>query len=741
MRALIAHMALALVSSACFGQSNPQQDFEDGKALGLAKTGPAAAAIRDGSATSTVPSYTDNPPEKTYWSTKNFSSPLAAQQAHCAATPTDPMCAGIQTGSQPRPAYPVSRSDPALAGDDVATNPTLILGDIATTYSACTTSTPTLVSPAMFEQRTCSLVNSAWHRQTCQKTLTVVPQTKTSCPQSTWFARASGGLVTTKGIDVQAWCNVAPPTPGMWLFEIGETPDYGARQTAAVHFQMEAATPSAPGQSPPKLASFGGAPSFFNTGGVDVYAEGPGCNAQGNCVARFHYFASTLRCWRLGIDVECHGAPMGALDAKFTCPAGQRPGNELYFVTGQGGMGGMQATARGDGHACFAPGESGQLAAPFEDIATYGTWVQVGASTATPGLLTIPGGGHTVLTLTMQRPKLLAAASETWANGCDALEKRTTPLPPDGENGMNRVVADPNKGTDSQCVRSQSTCLDGPSTKVIDGEEVTRACWLWTNTFDCANATASSSCLSDMTGCSPAHGTPGECTHLDAQGRCLAQTLSYDCKTADAVYGPVLNCGDSSFCSGGSCWETSYEPNDQFAYAVSHMEARSEAGQDFNSETYRVFAGNYRYCDIDAYGMRDCCNESSDLISCTQTQKDTVTMKRAGLCHEVGTFCDNKDPFGGCISTRHSHCCYRSLLARVVQEQAHLQTGWSWGTPQAPICEGMTVEQFQNLDWAAMDLSEFYASINPTLPDNAGSTTHVDGQKDNCYYGDGKCSP
>ena len=53
--------------------------------------------------------------------------------------------------------------------------------------------------------------------------------------------------------------------------------------------------------------------------------------------------------------------------------------------------------------------------------------------------------------------------------------------------------------------------------------------------------------------------------------------------------------------------------------------------------------------------------------------------------------------------------------------------------------DGVTVAQLQTLNFAAMDLSEFYASLVPTLPNvnalQAGSANRVP----TCYYGQGKC--
>jgi conjugal transfer mating pair stabilization protein TraN len=43
-----------------------------------------------------------------------------------------------------------------------------------------------------------------------------------------------------------------------------------------------------------------------------------------------------------------------------------------------------------------------------------------------------------------------------------------------------------------------------------------------------------------------------------------------------------------------------------------------------------------------------------------------------------------------------------------------------WGMAQAPDCSGFTIAQLQSLDFARMDLTEFYASIVPNMP-NVGA--------------------
>ena len=86
-----------------------------------------------------------------------------------------------------------------------------------------------------------------------------------------------------------------------------------------------------------------------------------------------------------------------------------------------------------------------------------------------------------------------------------------------------------------------------------------------------------------------------------------------------------------------------------------------------------------------------------------------------------------------------SKCFFNSLLARIVNEQGRMQIAKAWGGAQSPDCSGFTVAQLQALDFAAMDLSEFYASLVPTLPNLATLQGNGERRIPTCYYGQGRC--
>jgi conjugal transfer mating pair stabilization protein TraN len=49
-----------------------------------------------------------------------------------------------------------------------------------------------------------------------------------------------------------------------------------------------------------------------------------------------------------------------------------------------------------------------------------------------------------------------------------------------------------------------------------------------------------------------------------------------------------------------------------------------------------------------------------------------------------------------------------------MNEQIRQQTGNSYGDPEGPNCEGITVDTIQTIDWSQIDLSEWIAILSTT---------------------------
>jgi len=117
----------------------------------------------------------------------------------------------------------------------------------------------------------------------------------------------------------------------------------------------------------------------------------------------------------------------------------------------------------------------------------------------------------------------------------------------------------------------------------------------------------------------------------------------------------------------------------------------------------------------------NCCNASSDSFlmlqkACKEGEIRTVQAKRAKRAHYIGNYCKKKVKFIGCIQKAEVYCLFNSQLARIIHEQGRPQLQafapkGKWGDAESPNCRGFRPEEFQMLDFAKMDLSEYFGEI------------------------------
>lgn len=138
-----------------------------------------------------------------------------------------------------------------------------------------------------------------------------------------------------------------------------------------------------------------------------------------------------------------------------------------------------------------------------------------------------------------------------------------------------------------------------------------------------------------------------------------------------------------------------------------------------------VFNGNDRRCRSGGLTIAfDSCCKSEDYLfglgRCRPEEIQLARLKARGLCHEIGEYCSKKIKLGFtkiCIEYTKSYCCFNSKLSRIVHEQGRPQMKTdinNWGPAEGPHCRGFTPEEFQMLDFSAIDLSEWYGDITPT---------------------------
>jgi len=270
-------------------------------------------------------------------------------------------------------------------------------------------------------------------------------------------------------------------------------------------------------------------------------------------------------------------------------------------------------------------------------------------------------------------------------------------------------------------------CLDGPSTKNINGLNVTRDCWDCQAQFTCnaASVTPEPYCAELVAaGCSP---TGQVCSATD--GTC---TQSYSCLVDPGTSTAIADCGTQSFSLDSYNYDTSYPPNTDFAVVAANMGVIEDAVKDMDvsstsctwdanigdyvcSGPVTIFEGRPLTCVKKVLGFSDCCKDTGwgldlSLGACLPGEVELGYAKEGGMVHKIGRYCNDRSLFGTCVSYKHVYCAFRSMLGRIVQEQGRAQLGIGWGTTATPNCRGLSVTELQAIDFALIDFTEYFST-------------------------------
>lgn len=776
------------------------QAHDEGAAAGQAANTIARGQISTNSASTVVPGYTSTPPESALYGQSNLSSQAAARLSACAATPNDPVCqaqrTAVSSANTARDA--VSPNDPSvLAARRIAANPATTLEDIASYYSGCQVSS---AATSTTELHVCRQY-SAGALQSCPRTLNVTVARSTSCPPGEWFAHAGSG---TTGLDVQ--CIPDRPVTEQHF----RVTDYGS---PLGFFDVDMTTPLV---FPLQVAALPDTAYGWGDGPNGVWVTNNQC--VGNACQLTAMVANDYRsvCTSFG----SHGNERCTQERPFLevygfCPAGSQSGDNIRLWTWSGDRNNVATYL--DAPTCYAPAPGGGAYFGYDTTGTILGYTYWNAQSARPvvGWRANPAYGPIPqMTLAYDRPRASHVEADQWDDQCAVMSQSSS---------------------SARCTLTGAPrCIDGPGTKIVDGIAVTRDCWQFETPLSCSQGTDADECAPLVAaGCTQASTA---CRQVDATtGTCALTENTYACPVAAGTSVTASNCPSNVFCLNGSCFNTSYTNDSDFARSMSLTEAAREAGVYLDTNNLQVFKGEANSCrdrlftnccssngsgagmsnqslfgtgsrlvydvlmnadnrdflyqglsalltsggfsgSFTSYGVTVAVNGTAlpagsavmyagdsvvvafdpwslaiavviyaimSLSSCNDSEAKLAMKEGAGLCHTIGSYCsDCISLFGSCISCiEHTtgKCCFNSRLARIINEQGRQQFGRGWGSPEGPDCSGFSIAQLQAMDFSKMDLTEFYASIVPTLPNVSGLQGNNVNRASNCYYGQGKC--
>lgn len=272
----------------------------------------------------------------------------------------------------------------------------------------------------------------------------------------------------------------------------------------------------------------------------------------------------------------------------------------------------------------------------------------------------------------------------------------------------------------SLCIMDSSqSCLEPNQVKVISGISIKRSCWGRGYDYQCA-AVFDSACTPLINqGCSQ---TASTCIESKSN-RCERYSQTFSCMQQFCMPEKTV-CPGKIGCSEGQCDSSKSESSDDMAEGLSRLGALAGVAGDVSANQVRsgtpaIFTGSAKECKKYPLGFRDCCTDSGWGDWVKHCPEDLQVLQRAKQENRIvylGSYKNHK------LGARHyTYCIFPTKLSSIVQIQGRGgQLGIPYGTAEYPNCRGLTPEELERINFAALDLSPIQQELiaRMALPNN-----------------------
>lgn len=302
------------------------------------------------------------------------------------------------------------------------------------------------------------------------------------------------------------------------------------------------------------------------------------------------------------------------------------------------------------------------------------------------------------------------------------------------------------------CSDSTRTCVEGRSTKKVEGFDVTKDCWRYEyiktcrvqSKDDCGNLSRSHKCYYrnpgkvDYSDPEARGGRSGEvtehCLFHDYYGNCLNMYKQFVCKESADIEVDVKqvkfnpnkkNAPKKLTCLAAGVTVENKRDGKNMASTLSKLETAhkmsegleaSESDLEKKKPRANIFPGKQFMCEIKVLNALDCCALDGWLTSmfdircgseCAQLSK----LRKASQCVKVDE--ENETALLSFGKQKKYFICYESKLARIVQEGVRRQLGKSWRRGSGYYdASGLSMEDINKADFDKIDLGEYFAEVN-----------------------------
>ncbi|HXF47386.1 MAG TPA: conjugal transfer protein TraN [Burkholderiaceae bacterium] len=173
------------------------------------------------------------------------------------------------------------------------------------------------------------------------------------------------------------------------------------------------------------------------------------------------------------------------------------------------------------------------------------------------------------------------------------------------------------------------TCVEGPQTRNINGLDVYKDCWRWTETYTCIGANGEASDCAQYESDPACRFVSEECVDNTIGTVCGVRYRRYDCQRGATAPVQVTTCG-GTVCIAGVCDATDTPPDQDFGRAITALEIARQAATYGDVVGDRFFTGKPDWCKrtfgaISDSGLFSCCGSK---VVYNASNKEMAVAKR-----------------------------------------------------------------------------------------------------------------
>ncbi|AIL66150.1 conjugal transfer mating pair stabilization protein TraN (plasmid) [Rickettsiales bacterium Ac37b] len=275
------------------------------------------------------------------------------------------------------------------------------------------------------------------------------------------------------------------------------------------------------------------------------------------------------------------------------------------------------------------------------------------------------------------------------------------------------------------CEVAKEICIEGASTRNINGKDVYKDCWKWEKKYICNTGSYIDECK-ELAADNNCHQISKECLHLNVKSKeCDHYEIKYQC---NEELKSNKECVASKYCIGDRCKTSPRSQHNDFAYSISYLSILASLKSnelegckcpnnkqncnpnEIDTSSCKFFTGDKNRCRKYT-GEFNCCSDKGfirQLVKCDQGEKDLFTKKKSKLCHFVGSWKGKGVNF---YKKKQSYCCFKSKLSKIIQVEGRKQLNIGWGSKKNPDCRPLTLAELRRIDFSKIDFSELFGDL------------------------------